>query len=64
MVAGWSWGEEFVVGDGFVAAGAESAGAEASHERGAVLAVLVAELSDVAVGAFVDGDRSTRASSG
>ena len=61
---GVSWGEEFVVGDGFVAVGAESAGAEASHERGAGLAVLVAELAGVAVRAFVDGDRPTRLGSG
>ena len=52
------------MGGGFGAVGAESAGAEASHERGAVLAVLVAELSGVAVGAFVDGDRPTRLGSG
>ena len=55
MVVGGSLGE-FVVGDGFVAAGAVPADSESGHEGAAVGAALLAELSGVAVGALVDGE--------
>ena len=41
---------EFVVGDGFVAAGAESSDSEAGHEDAAVGAALLAELAGVEIG--------------
>src|SRR5215211_3884128 len=40
VACGWSRVEEFVDGDGLVAAGAEAAEAEAAHEGSAVLAAL------------------------
>jgi hypothetical protein len=56
--------EELVDGDGFVAAGAESAGSEAAHEAGAVLASLFAEQLGLALGALVDGVGSAGAAGG
>ena len=47
--------EEFVDGDGLVAARAQTADSEAAHEGAAVVAALLTESAVVAVGAFVDG---------
>ena len=48
------------MGDGFGAVGAVAADADGVHEGVAVVAVLVAELSGAAAGAFVDRDRTPR----
>ena len=50
--------EEFVDGDGLVAARAEASVADTGHEDVAVLASLLSEGPVVAGGAFVDGDRA------
>jgi hypothetical protein len=50
-----SW-DEFVDGDGFIAAGAEATGADGAHPGVAVLAALFAEGAGAAGVAFVDGD--------
>jgi len=49
-----SGGEEFVEGDGLVAAGAGSAGAESGAEQVAVLAALLPDVAGVAVRALID----------
>ncbi len=51
---GWSGVEEFLDGDGLVAAWAEAAWSELSHERPA-LAALLAEEPGFAIGALIDG---------
>lgn len=53
--SGGSGVESFVEGDGFLAAGAEPAGADGAHEGVAFFAALDAEVAGVAVVAVVDG---------